>query len=91
MLGKPDKLRVWYGNNGDISFVECVELLTQFKHVKKPGSVIPFSMTKSIIDCPILRFNATKKMLEDPKDQKLVVRLLPNILDTVIYIKYIYI
>ena len=39
-------------------------------------------MTNDTINFPLLGFNAIKKMLEDPRDQKLVVSLLQNSLDT---------
>ena len=39
-------------------------------------------MTSDTIDCLLLGSNASKKMLGDPRDQKLVVSLLQNSLDT---------
>lgn len=39
-------------------------------------------MTSETIDCPLVGFNVIKKMLENPRDKKLLVGLLQNSLDT---------
>ena len=81
MLDEADRLRVRWGNDADILFVGYVDLLIQLENIEKPGITIPFLVTSDIIDCPLLGFNAMKNMLEDPRDQNLVVSLLQDSLD----------
>lgn len=52
------------------------------ENVEKTGIIISFLVTSDTIDCPLPSFSTTKKLLEDPRDQKLVASLLQNSLDT---------
>lgn len=81
LLDEADRLRVRWGNYADILFVGYVDLLIQLENIEKPGITIPFLVINDTIDCSLLGFNAMKNMLEDSRDQNLLVSLLQNSLD----------
>ena len=81
LLDEADRLRVRWGNYADILFVGYVDLLIQLENIEKPGIIIPFLVINDTIDCPLLGFNAMNNMLEDSRDQNLLVSLLQNSLD----------
>lgn len=71
-------IRLIWGNDADIPFVGYFDLLIQLENIEKPDIIIPFLVTSNTIDCPFLNFNAIKKLLENLRHQKLVLRLLQN-------------
>ena len=81
LLDEADRLHVRWGNYADILFVGYVDLLIQLENIEKLGITIPFLVINDTIDCPLLGFNTMKNMLEDSRDQNLLVSLLQNSLD----------